>query len=237
MCSRLGAKGKHFPLVTEFFRSRHSGMAQLDPGPPCKSSICAIPGWQQGCSLRGRGELALNKFLAAAIFFLLMTGRGWAQQGSVAQVADESSLAMPEAPSALLISSAAVLPKLTGLEPPIAAPEPIIAVRQTEFSGPSAREKRIWVALTVSQHAAATFDAWSTRQKVKTGLYRENNPLLRPFAGNASLYAAIQVTPLVLDYMSHRLLHSRGQLRRWWWVPQATQIAASLTFAATNLAK
>jgi hypothetical protein len=57
--------------------------------------------------------------------------------------------------------------------------------------------RRKWLALSIAQHSAATFDAWSTRQAISTGQYRELNPALRPFAGNASLYAAIQVGPLL----------------------------------------
>jgi len=54
-----------------------------------------------------------------------------------------------------------------------------------------------------------------------SGAGRELNPMLRPFAGNASLYAAIQVGPLVLDYVARRMMTSdHGWLRHTWWLPQ-----------------
>lgn len=49
----------------------------------------------------------------------------------------------------------------------------------------------LWLTLTIAQHSAATFDAWSTRRAISSGQGLELNPLLQPFAGNASLYAAI----------------------------------------------
>jgi hypothetical protein len=49
-----------------------------------------------------------------------------------------------------------------------------------------------------------TFDAWSTPQAISAGQYRELNPALRPFVGNASLYAAIR--PLAFDYLDRRMM-------------------------------
>ncbi len=96
--------------------------------------------------------------------------------------------------------------------------------------------RREWLALSIAQHGAATFDAWSTRQAISTGQYRELNPALRPFAGNASLYAAIQVCPLVFDYLGRRMITSQhGWLRHTWWIPQALSTAMSLGGGAHNL--
>jgi hypothetical protein len=59
---------------------------------------------------------------------------------------------------------------------------------------------------------------------------------LRPFAENASLYAAIQVGPLVLDYVGKRMMTSQhGWLRHTWWIPQALSTAISLGSGAHNL--
>lgn len=52
--------------------------------------------------------------------------------------------------------------------------------------------RRKWLALSIAEHSAATFDAWSTRRSISTGQYEELNPTLRPFARNSSIYAAIQ---------------------------------------------
>jgi hypothetical protein len=88
----------------------------------------------------------------------------------------------------------------------------------------------------IAQHGAATFDAWSTRQLICTGRYRELDPALRPFAENASLYAAIQVVPLALDYLGRRMMTSQHNfLRHTWWIPQALSTAASLGSGAHNL--
>jgi hypothetical protein len=96
--------------------------------------------------------------------------------------------------------------------------------------------RRKWLALSIVQHSAATFDAWSTRQAISTGRYRELNPALRPFAGNASLYGAIQVGPLLLDCLGRRMMRSQyGLLRHTWWIPQAVSTAISLGSGAHNL--
>jgi hypothetical protein len=98
------------------------------------------------------------------------------------------------------------------------------------------QRSREWLALSIAQHGAATFDAWSTRQAISTGQYRELNPALRPFAGNASLYAAIQVCPLVFDYVGRRMMTSQhGWLRHTWWIPQALSTAMSLGSGVHNL--
>jgi hypothetical protein len=100
----------------------------------------------------------------------------------------------------------------------------------------SERRRREWLALSIAHHGAATFDAWSTRQAISTGQYRELNPALRPFAGNASLYAAIQVGPLVFDYLGRRMMTSQHSwMRHTWWVPQALSTAISLGSGAHNL--
>lgn len=98
------------------------------------------------------------------------------------------------------------------------------------------RRHREWFALMIAQHSASTFDAWSTRQAISTGRYREMNPALGPFAENDSLYAAIQVCPLVFDYVSRRMMNSQhGWLRHTWWIPQAFSTAISLGSGAHNL--
>ncbi len=96
--------------------------------------------------------------------------------------------------------------------------------------------RRKWLVLSIVQHGAATFDAWSTRQALSTGQYQELNPTLRPFAGNSSIYAAIQVGPLIFDYLSGRMMTSQhAWIRHAWWIPQALSTAASLGSGAYNL--
>ncbi len=98
------------------------------------------------------------------------------------------------------------------------------------------RRKRLWLGLGIAQSSAAAFDAWSTRRVISSGDGQELNPMLRPFAGNASLYAAIQVTPVLLDYLSRRMMNSRHQWeRRTWWMPQGLGTAMSLASGVHNL--
>ena len=98
------------------------------------------------------------------------------------------------------------------------------------------RPGHTWLALSVASHGAATFDAWSTNRAIAQG-HTELNPTLRPFAGNASMYAAVQVGPLLFDYIGRRMMRSD---KRWahqiWWLPQSLSTAASLFAGAHNVA-
>jgi hypothetical protein len=97
-------------------------------------------------------------------------------------------------------------------------------------------QRREWLALSTAQHGAATFDAWSTRRVISSGQGQELNPLLRPFAGNGSLYAVMQVGPVALDYLGKRMMTSRHEwVRRTWWVPQVVSTVVSLASGAHNL--
>ena len=58
---------------------------------------------------------------------------------------------------------------------------------------------------------------------------------MRPFANSSSLYAAIEVGPLLLDYAARRMQRSHvGLIRRIWWVPQSVSTAAFLASGAHN---
>lgn len=95
--------------------------------------------------------------------------------------------------------------------------------------------RRDWLALTIAQHSAATFDAWSTRQAISRGAY-ETDPLLRPFSRNASVYAAIQVGPVLLDYVSRRMMTSRHNwIRHTWWIPQVVSTTGFFVSGTHNL--
>jgi hypothetical protein len=93
-----------------------------------------------------------------------------------------------------------------------------------------------WIALGIAQHSAAAFDAWSTRRALSTGNAQELNPLLRPFSGNSSIYVAIQVGPLLFDYVARRMMTSQyGWARHTWWILQAASTATSIASGAHNL--
>jgi hypothetical protein len=124
------------------------------------------------------------------------------------------------------------------VEPAAVAPAPAIldsaAIEKERRS--EQRQKRIWMGLSIAQSGAATFDAWSTRRVISSGVGYELNPMLRPFAANDSLYAAIQVSPLLIDYVSRRMMTShRAWARRTWWIPQAIGTAVSLAGGTHNV--
>ncbi len=121
---------------------------------------------------------------------------------------------------------------------PLSAPKAFVAPvylapAKPHYERPS---RRLWLTLTIAQHGAATFDAWSTRRVISSGQGQERNPLLRPFAGNESLYAAIQAGPTVLDYVGRRMMKSQhGWARHAWWLPQALGSAVSIASGVHNL--
>jgi hypothetical protein len=81
----------------------------------------------------------------------------------------------------------------------------------------------------VAGHGTAAFDAWTTRRAITTGYGVEGDPLQRPFANSGAIYATTQVTPLVMDYLGHRMMRSsHSWVRKAWWVPQAASASVSL---------
>jgi len=92
-----------------------------------------------------------------------------------------------------------------------------------------------WLALAIVQHGAATFDAYSTRQAIGRGAV-EDDLLMRPFAHSGAIYAAIQVGPLLLDYVARRMQHSEYRMvRRVWFVPQTASTVGFILSGAHNL--
>lgn len=97
------------------------------------------------------------------------------------------------------------------------------------------RYTRRWLALSLVQHGAATFDAYSTRQSISRGNV-EDDPILRPFAHSGAIYAAIQAGPVALDFIARRMQHSdNGIVRRMWWVPQTVSTATFIFAGVHNL--
>ena len=94
----------------------------------------------------------------------------------------------------------------------------------------------MWYILGAGEHGAATFDAWSTRRVIKSGLGYEMNPMLRPFANSGALYGAIQVAPLLFDFLGKHMYHSsHAWERKIWWLPQTASMVASFVGGAHNL--
>ncbi len=113
---------------------------------------------------------------------------------------------------------------------------PEVSTKENRFreaiSEPSRRQ---WIALAILQHSAAVFDAYSTRQAVSHGAV-EDNPMLRPFAGSGAIYAATQLTPVVLDLVAYHMQRSEYPLlRRFWWMPQTLSAGLSIFSGFHNL--
>ncbi|HKS81612.1 MAG TPA: hypothetical protein VJR23_08900 [Candidatus Acidoferrales bacterium] len=95
--------------------------------------------------------------------------------------------------------------------------------------------RKAWWTLSIVQHSAAAFDAYSTRRAVSMGAV-ERDPMMRPFANSPGIYAAIQVGPLVFDYFSRKMQRSESPvIRRMWWLPQTGSTVASLVSGVHNM--
>src|SRR5579872_1143666 len=135
---------------------------------------------------------------------------------------------------------AAVTPIVATPDPvtPVSAePLPIVPVYAPMRDGSERWRNREWMALSIAAHGTATFDAWSTRHVLSSmPNAAEANPLLRPFAGNSSMYVAVQVAPTVLDFVSRRMMNSdHAWMRHTWWLPQAASAVVSFTSGVHNL--
>jgi hypothetical protein len=102
--------------------------------------------------------------------------------------------------------------------------------------GESPRQRKMWYGLMAAGHAAAGFDAWSTRRAVSGGYGREANPFLKPFANSNAIYAAIQVSPALMDFLGKRMMVSQNPLiRKFWWLPQTAGASVSFVVGRHNL--
>ena len=100
------------------------------------------------------------------------------------------------------------------------------------MTAPSRRE---WLALSIVEHGAAAFDAYSTRQAIGRGAVEED-PLMRPFAHSPAIYAATQVGPVVFDLLARHMQRSEyPMVRRIWWMPQTMSAGLSIFAGAHNL--
>jgi len=95
--------------------------------------------------------------------------------------------------------------------------------------------RRQWIALLIAQHAAAAFDAYTTRDAISRGAV-EQDPLMRPFANSSGIYVAIQACPVALDFAARHMQRSENNfIRRTWWVPQTISTGMFLFSGAHNL--
>src|SRR5271169_6870405 len=161
--------------------------------------------------------------------------------GVSVDTAKDSSLskALPSAPDPKIKTDAEIVADSNAGVTPAAVAQPIepgsapLAIRpgKPAFNREdvSERQKKVWYALMFASSGAAAFDAWSTRRAVSGGYGTESNPLLRPFSHSNAIYAATQVSPLVLDYVGRRMMTSKNPLlRKMWWLPQTAGTGMSL---------
>jgi len=159
---------------------------------------------------------------------------------------DSSPRTLPTAPTPKVKTDAAadgavsvVAANLAGAEavqPPIVA-QPIQPMKQAFGRPRETRQQRVaWYALAVTGSGAAAFDAYSTRRALTGNYGTEGNPMLRPFAHSSALYAATQVSPVVMDYIGKRMMVSQNRwVRRMWWLPQAAGSGFSIAAGVHNL--
>ena len=95
--------------------------------------------------------------------------------------------------------------------------------------------RNAWIALSVLQHGAAAFDAYSTRQAVGHGAV-EDDPMMRPFAHSPAIYVATQVGPVIFDLLARHMQRSEyPMVRRLWWMPQSMSAGLSIFSGVHNL--
>ena len=114
---------------------------------------------------------------------------------------------------------------------------PVQPVKAAYTRPSETRGQRVaWYTLAVAGHGAAAFDAYSTRLALSGNYGTESNPLLRPFAHSGALYAATQVSPVVMDFIGKRMMVSENRwVRRMWWVPQAAGSGFSIAAGVHNM--
>lgn len=156
-----------------------------------------------------------------------------------AAVADAAAQPAAESSTAALPDAPVPAPALTAPAPMaliLAKPTKQMTVTVGELLAENRRNQRIWRGLIIASSGAATFDAWSTRHALTTLGAQELNPMLKPFAGNSSLYAVIQVGPVVMDYAGRKMMYSNHSwVRHMWWAPQTASFVSSLFCGAHNL--
>jgi hypothetical protein len=114
-------------------------------------------------------------------------------------------------------------------------PDPEPTKEHSIYAAVTTPSRRMWIALSVVQHGAAAFDAYSTRQSIGHGGV-EDDPLMRPFANSPAIYVATQVTPVLLDLLARHMQRSEyGMVRRVWWVPQSLGAGVSIFSGVHNL--
>jgi hypothetical protein len=151
-------------------------------------------------------------------------------ESSAMAPAGDPSAALPDAPRPVLEAVASPAPMAF-----LKSGKPLI-VSVAQLQAENRVKERLWMGLIAASSGAATFDAISTRRAISKYGAVELNPLLKPFAGNSSLFAVIQVAPALLDLAGKRMMYSpHSWIRRVWWVPQSASFVSSMICGAHNI--
>ena len=142
---------------------------------------------------------------------------------------------LPAAPTPKVKTDAEIEPGIMPAAAP-AAGVPIRGLKQaTSRPTETPMQRKLWYTLSITGSSAAVFDAWSTRRAISRGYGVEGNPLLRPFSHSNAMYAATQVSPLVMDFIGKRMMTSHHQwMRNLWWVPQSAGTSMSIYAGVHN---
>jgi hypothetical protein len=146
--------------------------------------------------------------------------------------------AKPDSPAPKTVGNTASRTNLEVASPGEAAIEPafnssVKPVTAESYETPA--ERKAWYGLLILGHGAAAFDAWTTRRVIGGGYGVEADPLQRPFAHSGAIYATTQLTPLIMDFVGHRMMRSSHPLlRKAWWLPQAASAGVSLSAGIHN---
>ena len=149
---------------------------------------------------------------------------------SAAVSAAGASAALPDAPVPMM---AVVRPSIPTAFLKSGKP---LTVSVAQLQAENRRKEMAWTGLMIATSGAATFDAWTTRRAITRYRAVELNPMLKPFADNSSLFAAIQIAPALLDFAGKKMMYSRHSwMRHAWWVPQSASFVSSIFCGAHNL--
>lgn len=141
---------------------------------------------------------------------------------------------LPATPEPKIKTDSDVAAEPAAAQPAFQPESPLRASTRHSYETPT--QRKLWYALAIAGHSGAAFDAWSTRRVISGGYGTEQNPMLRPFAHSGALYAATQVSPLVMDFLGKRMMTSQNHmLRKMWWLPQAAGAGFSFAAGAHNM--
>jgi hypothetical protein len=170
-----------------------------------------------------KNKALMSLFLAGAL--VVPSSSAWAR--GAANAAAPAASALPAAPVPAAAPESQSLETLR-IEQPKLGKFGKVGVEEM----PSRRK---WIALSVAVHAAAAFDAYTTRQAIGRGAV-EADPMMRPFANSPAIYAAIQVAPVLMDFAARRMQRSHNTfVRKMWWLPQTSGTAMYFFSGVHNL--